>query len=69
MSLTVSEAWRKPVCSRKRRRHRRSEGASVARAVRKAGGHEAEELARDGSVDAVPDRAPRGRFGGSAALT
>ena len=41
-------------------------GSPVALAVRKALDQEAEELARDGPVDAAPDRALRGGFGGSA---
>ena len=41
-------------------------GSPVALAVREALDQEAEELARDGPVDAAPDRALRGGFGGSA---
>lgn len=49
----------------------RPRGRSAGRhalAVLKAGDRKAGELARDGTVDAVLDRALKGGFGGSAAL-
>ena len=49
---------------RERRRRRSVIGCRSLLAVRVAGDHEAEKLARDGPVDTVPGGCPERRFGG-----